>query len=153
MEHVYNNDGFSIGLSTTHGIQLNRFFIGIGAGIQMMMDIDDGLTLPVYADFRYDFFGVHSSNFFISVKAGYKFGINYQDNPESWCGISGLDITPNIGVRFRLRPNLGINLALNFTPLDVKKVKFNYDSTTDITTRTEKMVFRPRVGLSIGVDF
>ncbi|MBD5175362.1 MAG: hypothetical protein HDT06_06040, partial [Bacteroidales bacterium] len=56
--HLNNDGGFMLGVSTTQGIQFNKFFVGIGTGIQIMMDIDGGLVIPLFAHFRYDFFSI-----------------------------------------------------------------------------------------------
>ncbi len=133
-----NNDSFLIGISTTHGVQVNKLFLGAGAGIKMFMDIDDGLLVPLYAALRYDFFRVRPTNFFISAKVGYTIWSGI-DAREGCCGIMGFDFTPSVGARFRLKPNLGINVALNFMPVDANNSGQKY--------------FNPRLGISIGLDF
>lgn len=73
--------GFGYMLATTHGIQLNKNFIGIGFGITPGYVTEakwptrdtwrlSRATMPFYANWRYDFFNTNSWTPYIGVKGG-----------------------------------------------------------------------------------
>lgn len=100
----YINDPI-IGLTTTHGVQLaEKFFIGAGTGI--LTDIHFA-AMPLYTDFRFDFFNGKKVNPFVDLKAGYALTITHFDD-------SGLYLNPTVGVRIRLTERMGINIGLSF---------------------------------------
>lgn len=100
----YINDPI-IGLTTTHGVQLaEKIFIGGGTGI--LTDISFA-AMPLYADFRFDFFNSKKVSPFVDLKAGYALVITYFDH-------SGLYLNPTVGVRIRLTERMGINIGLSF---------------------------------------
>ncbi|MDE6484043.1 MAG: hypothetical protein K2L14_01420 [Duncaniella sp.] len=141
------------GLSTSHGVQIKKFFVGVG--LEGLTNLSDGVDIPVFADVRYDFFGRKTTNFFVGCKLGayvYSNGL-YFDYPGYNDGkATGLYFKPSIGVRFRLSPVVGINLALFYSPMNVKFPEAVWTS-DGYLEYSHKTVFINRLGLSIGLDF
>lgn len=70
--------GFTFSATTSHGVQLNKLFIGAGAGALYTCS-SYGVGIPVFADIRYDFFNFSAVNLFIGCKAGYSFASTEND--------------------------------------------------------------------------
>lgn len=70
----YSRNCQSIGISTTHGYQMGQWFIGGGLTILNCSGscfIEHKITLPIYAQVRYDHSLVSKNSFFALSKAGY----------------------------------------------------------------------------------
>lgn len=70
----------SLGLSTTHGVQLSEsLFVGGGVGVnqiaadELFSDTYSRYSFPIYLQARYDFKSISKTNFFIACKLGYQF--------------------------------------------------------------------------------
>ncbi len=141
-------------LSTTHGFQWNKNFFGIGVGItptycrvgelQLQFNLNPNpninpythlnpekkdhlkISLPLYANWRYDFFGSETFNYFVGLKAGvnlllnstckanYKWDdtqipIEYNLNDEA--GIVFLAL--NLGLRKRISSSSGLSFGIS----------------------------------------
>ncbi|MDE6416630.1 MAG: hypothetical protein K2K68_06360 [Duncaniella sp.] len=135
------------GLSTSHGVQIKKFFVG--AGLEGLTNLSDGVDIPVFADVRYDFFGRKTTNFFVGCKLGAYVYSWARAGSEK---VTGLYFKPSIGVRFRLSPVVGINLALFYSPMNVKFPEMEWTG-EEYREYSHETVFINRLGLSIGLDF
>lgn len=132
-----------IGVTTTHGVQLApKFFIGAGSGI--LIDSNE-FYIPLYADFRFDFFNGKKISPFIDLKAGYTLlGINSNGTGAG----AGLYLNPTVGFRIRLTERMGINIGLAYSLL--KSVEYEYD-------RWDMKIYSGELGSAIsikaGIDF
>ncbi len=116
-------DDALIGVTTTHGLQLaQKFFIGAGSGI--LIDIDGGFggaVMPLYADFRFDFWNGKKVSPFIDLKAGYTLEISSDD--YGFIG-NGLYLNPSVGFRIRLTERMGINIGLAYSLINFYESKY-----------------------------
>jgi hypothetical protein len=166
-----NPGGFSIGGSTSHGLQFNKLFVGIGAGA-LYIGHSYCTGIPLFADFRWDFFNRRLANLFVGLKAGYIFnagdddGISFYNeeehwpNNDAWGGYGSCYIRPSVGVRFRLSSLVGINLALSYYPIRYKAyeggITYGITETGEHFTRDDRKFFKidsHRLALTVGVDF
>lgn len=103
-----------IGATTTHGVQLaEKFFIGAGTGI--LTDFT-AVVMPLYADFRFDFFNGKKVSPFVDLKVGYTLGNSgrvYEDYDDEIC--NGIYLNPTVGFRIRLTNRMGINIGLAYS--------------------------------------
>ncbi|MDE7346374.1 MAG: hypothetical protein K2N48_06510 [Muribaculaceae bacterium] len=99
-----------LGLSTSHGFQFNpHLYIGIGCMLSCANPTGD-ITIPVFADIRYDAkFGKFTP--FVDFRGGF-----YSDGTS----YGGLYITPTIGYSFQHAKKINFNLGLGVTLRDVK---------------------------------
>lgn len=99
--------GFGAMALLSSGYQLNKAFVGGGIGFAHSGEYD---TLPVFFQFRYDFFKKNPKAFspFVSCRLGYSIGVNnlYYSN-------EGIFVFPSVGFRKGLSNRLGLNLGLS----------------------------------------
>lgn len=136
-----NAGGMTIGGTTSHGVQLNKLFLGAGLGA-IFNPSSYGVGMPVFAEARWDFFNIRSTNIFVGCKIGAIFnvgdnsyGISLVDQQGimevaygQWtdyygygcAGYGGIYLQPSVGVRFRINHTMGINIALSYLPLRFK---------------------------------
>lgn len=139
--YTFNLEGALIGVTTTHGLQLaQKFFIGAGTGI--LTDAGSGgsqsdisIVIPLYADFRFDFFNGKKVSPFVDLKVGYTADITSADFGVS----SGLYLKPTIGFRIRLTERTGINIGLAYSHINA------VDNKWYITDNT--------ISIKAGIDF
>ncbi len=106
---------FSYSLATTHGIQHKNYFIGLGFGIipgfagnSDKVEIST-IQLPLYANFRYDFFNLDMSlKPYIGIKAGYYLPISEFADSYGFPFYGALDF----GFRKRISQSSGISFGL-----------------------------------------
>ncbi|MCM1336371.1 MAG: hypothetical protein NC187_04955 [Candidatus Amulumruptor caecigallinarius] len=137
-----NAGGLTIGGTTSHGVQLNKLFLGAGLGA-IFNPSSYGVGMPVFADVRWDFFSLRTTNIFVGCKIGAIFNVGDDsygislDGPQQgnievadgqwtnysgygWAGYGGIYMQPSVGVRFRINHTMGINIALSYLPLRFK---------------------------------
>lgn len=127
----WNDNG--IGISTTHGYQINKHvFVGAGVGVQYhgMQYFESGVSVPFYADFRFDI-GNSSVTPFIEAKAGY-----------SASTFSGVYLSPTFGVRIPAKA-VGINIMVGYSAQE-----FKYEGYYRV-----RNAFDHTLNLGFGVDF
>jgi hypothetical protein len=115
---------FAIGVSTTHGLQINKkLFLGLGVS---GMYSHTWNNISTYLDGRFDFVSSRKFSPFVDLKIGFAsycdkvgyyynyYGTNdrYYDYSENRHG--GLYIAPTIGVRNRLTDNFALNIGLGW---------------------------------------
>lgn len=127
-----------IDVSTSHGIQISRVFLGLGVGIKYFHD-EEVLVIPIVADFRVNFLN-NDVTPFIGTKIGCSAGKS-----------GGFTLTPAIGCRFKIQDNFGLNLSLGYD-LQKSKVHLYYYSGshlyhTKVTENLGAIVFK------IGFEF
>lgn len=176
-----NAGGMTLGVSTSHGVQINKLFIGAGLGALFVPE-SDSLGLPIFGEARWDFFNLHTTNIFVGCKIGdiinckdsYGICLQAKDwngegewdrySDHSYGGYGGIYLQPSVGVRFRLNNMMGINIALSYLPMRFNReryygsVTYSYDSNGD--RQTERMngieyskFWSHRIALSVGLDF
>lgn len=136
----------TIGLTTTHGVQLTeKFFIGAGLGFESVgvdgsFDFDD-LSIPLYGDFRYDHWNNNKISFFAEFRLGYNI---------KWKGYmqNSIHINPIVGIRIRLNDRMGINIGLSYARYN--KLYFEWYSDSYNFYRT---VHHNAISLKAGIDF
>lgn len=154
-----DTNGVLLGVTTSHGVQLKRFFIGAGIG-GFVMPGGSGIGLPLFVDGRYDFFSVSKANLFIGCKLGYmpwlgaNDGLTLLENDEAdvmYGKLSGLYCNPSIGVRFRLTGMLGLNIALSYLPLSLECTYKNpyFENSYQVGDKFTDH----RLMLTVGIDF
>ncbi len=122
----WHNSGYAftyglIGVTTTHGVQLaEKFFIGAGTGF---LTDTKGIVMPLYADFRFDFWNDKKLSPFIDFKAGYTLDISSENDIFGVIG-NGLYINPTIGFRVRLTERMGINIGLAYSLINFYESKY-----------------------------
>ncbi len=140
---------FGYMLSTTHGIQWEKNFFGLGVGIatgyckfedMFIMDQSSGyyihpdkkastqLSLPIFLNWRYDFFSQRNWNYYAGIKAGVNLFIatsakvnyfwhntQFEDNRALEQGDAGTILfgALNFGVRKRLTSTSGLSFGLS----------------------------------------
>jgi len=171
----------SLGATTSHGIQLKKLFLGLGAGVLNTGD-DGGFGLPMFVDGRWDFFNHRNLNIYVGCKMGYYVRIGdpvgaemnyilhyrvdnsiYQETDiYSTNGYASptnsFYIQPNIGIRFRLTSTLGINLGISYIPL---RMQSTFDTSEYLLTQgiiqEDQHLLAPftshRIAINLGVDF
>jgi hypothetical protein len=155
---------------TSHGIVLNRnynyipiVFIGAGVGSQIYSKDDTHLYLfPVFGHTRIHFFDSRISPF-VDFKVGYSWGsINNDDldkalkalKIDSSISISGLYISPAIGVRYAIGSKSGINLSLGYTNQKISKISHSSEVIGFNTSQDWKVNLNlPAISLKLGFDF
>ena len=129
-------------LTTTHGVQINKLFVGAGTGILL-----PEVSFPLYVAGRYDFWGKHGINPYVSLRVGYIFrvkgsylmgrlsyethdtylsnGIEYREEYRWNEGYyaEGLYVQPQVGARFRMGRNTGFNLGISLNLINLKEMK------------------------------
>ena len=119
----------TIGVSTTHGIQLNQnLYFGIGANLSLYPsdnDFDTGSHFALFGDIRYDMGLTKKWSPYIDLKLGSGLMKEYYFN--HWAGdenkeIDGnmLLINPSVGARLRLSSKCGLNFGLSYIPFFYK---------------------------------
>ena len=94
-------------LLASTGYQNNKMFIGCGTGFILSGETQ---SLPIYAQFRYDFFKIDPMAFtpFKSLRAGYSLATS--DDAES-----GIFANPTIGLRKGISETVGLNIGLSYS--------------------------------------
>lgn len=138
-----------IGVTTTHGVQLaEKFFIGAGTGI--LTDIN-GVVMPLYADFRFDFWNGKKASPFIDLKAGYTLGIA---NDGYYSVGNGLYLNPTFGFRIRLTERMGINIGLAYSFITVCDwYWYNYDENYGTNSGGNYIERCSAISIKAGIDF
>lgn len=167
------------GFTTSHGVQLNKLFVGAGVGA-MFASSAFCFGMPIYADARWDFFSAKKTNFFVGLKLGYTVDIKVDDDygidlsEESYydattnyriikyAGFGGVHIQPSIGLRFRLNRITGINLTMSYLPLPLEKEtsicrrgqSAGFNESLEYSEYSEYSKFwSHRIAFSVGLDF
>ncbi|MCH5347271.1 MAG: hypothetical protein J1E63_09185 [Muribaculaceae bacterium] len=114
-------------ISTTHGYQVieNYLFVGAGVGLEYWHE-GSAVSIPIFADVRSDFYTANRFSIFGDLKIGYRAN-----------DAQGLTINPQVGVRFALNDNIGLNLGVGS---DIYKIQ-DLDGTGSAFT------------IKLGVDF
>lgn len=131
--------GFGANLTMTHGVQLgSKFFLGAGSGISYSSAyFSSGLAVPVYADFRFDFWGDNSWSPFVDLRAGYMINVS-----EYWgCGFM---VSPTIGMRKRINDRRGLNIGLTYMVSEAECYDYYYYGNLEVF----QSIF-----ITIGIDF
>lgn len=124
--------GFSLGGTTSHGVQFKNLFVGAGTGA-MFIPSSYSVGLPVFAEARWDFFRGRITNFFVGCKIGGifnigdKYGIDLDQGDNSaiygYAGYGNIYFQPSVGIRFRLNNTMGINVTLSYLPMKFNREK------------------------------
>ncbi|MDE5646764.1 MAG: hypothetical protein K2L69_09255 [Muribaculaceae bacterium] len=143
------------GATTSHGIQLNKLFIGLGAGYYSTAD---NHSIPIFADARWDFFGTRGVNFFAGIKLGYNkciysptpWGVGQYDEKNT----SSFYFQPSVGMRIRTGHSHGLNISLNYIPLRQQIVERNNEINNDDHSWTPIGYYtKGYIALGVGFDF
>ena len=143
-----HNDLLFMGLSTSHGFQINRHTY-VGAGFMLSLGFPC-IMLPVFADFRYD---VKFGKF--TPYADCRLGYSISDG-------GGMYFSPTIGYRFnwgrKANFNIGVGLTLCGQTDEIYESKFYEGETPDESFYVVYYVgkehkYYPRFTLRIGFDF
>ena len=137
-----HEDRLFLGLSTSHGYQINNHaYVGAGAILSLAFPC---MMLPVFADFRYDIsFGKFTP--FADVRLGYSFSDG-----------GGIYLSPTVGYRCnwgrKANFNIGVGLTLcGQTDEYSEYISGHHDSYKEISVRDHKVY--PRFTLRFGFDF
>lgn len=152
--------GFAMGLITSHGVQLKKFFIGAGIGVFYNFGCGDCYPTPLFINGRYDFFNIYKANLFIDCKLGYLANYSgevYLDTSndeyfETEFKGKKLFFNPSIGVRLRCSNICGINISIGYLPVKMTFTKIIYNNIIS-DTYTGRSVTDHRISLTIGIDF
>lgn len=116
----------SAGLQTVNGFQKKNFFLGIGLGLDYYIY----RSVPLFADFRYDF-GKGKNKFFAYTDGGINFewAEDHAANPVIiWDGVSNLGTFYNgiysdagFGYKTSKKYNAGLVLSLGYSYKSLKK--------------------------------
>jgi hypothetical protein len=152
--------------STSHGIVLDNnynyipmIFLGAGVGGQIYSEEDVQLYLfPFFAQTRIHFIDNWIAPF-IDFKAGYSWGSIHIDGldkrmdlTDSSLSISGLYLSPSVGIRFATGSKSGINLSLGYTHQRITKMTYSFkDSNTEYSKNWH--INLPAISLKLGMDF
>lgn len=158
--------GLTFGFSTTHGYQINQaIFVGAGVGVygdMVRSTVEAGshqgihsklyaATIPVYADFRWDWDIRRNCNPFFDLRAGYQFvrannplgNTFYTSNAftHSSLALAGQDtgclyLKPTIGFRYSLSDTEGLNFGFSYDIFMPKKFNVTAINSNMETTRT-----------------
>ena len=133
--------------TTTHGVQINKVFVGAGTGFLLPDLYCMAASIPFYVAGRYDFWGKGGINPFVALKIGYVWRIPgtetmgsdlyYEDKEYVEGGLTckyenylyegnigdGFYMQPTVGVRFRMGKNTGFNLGLSCNIFNLKTMK------------------------------
>ena len=95
-----SGNGSDVSVATIHGVQLNKFRVGIGVGYDAY---ENWRTLPVFLSAAYDFLPVRGNAFFVQLNGGYsKAWHHFQENDLSVRNIKpGPCAHPVLGYRLR----------------------------------------------------
>lgn len=158
----YNGAGLQ--LSTTHGVQWHGLFggIGIGGNITLLGEGPDVfmVSVPIYANVRYDFFSSKRTNFFASVKLGYTVGMGKWNDFEnrtdeiSCKSKGGLFFQPTLGLRLKSSSHTGVSIGLTMfnQNADFRQYSGNYfEGDPDIVKTWSKSL--QNIGLVFSFDF
>lgn len=139
-----------IEIMTSHGYQLNPyFFMGVGAGVNLYSDglyymgvqpwtkdqvtagvkdsMNISMTIPIFADFRFNFTDKGNIIPFAGLKLGYSMGLadsEYDDKDASGVGARktetklesvGLFASPSIGAKIMVSSSFAINMSFGYT--------------------------------------
>ncbi|MEY8588389.1 hypothetical protein [Phocaeicola sartorii] len=110
-----NSELHTTDLMTTHGLQFNQLFVGMGAGVRLG---DCFFGLPIYANARYSFTSKKVSPF-ADAKVGYAF-----------CDAKGFYAYPSVGVNWNCYKTLSIFLKAGYTYNQTKDLDINMNGVT-----------------------
>lgn len=153
----------AFGWFMTHGYQINhRFFAGLGFGLNWIMLYKNerewgedysghsfcGGTIPLYADFRWDYDILAKTAPFVDLKLGYQFIVGANDDDYHYYygdnlyvdnkNTKGIFLMPTIGMRTSIGSKRGINIGLSYN-IFVKR-RFNVSQTTEICLPGEEVI-------------
>jgi hypothetical protein len=151
-------------ISTSHGLVFDPTynyvpvaFLGVGVGTQIYFD-EEGMMylIPVFAHTRIHFIDSRVTPF-LDFKLGYSWGTVINDELENRLlvadnnvSISGLYVSPAVGVRFATGSKSGINLSLGYTLQKISKVSLFLE---DEKLTQNLKINLPAVSLKLGFDF
>lgn len=157
---------FGVGGMTSHGVQIQKLFVGAGAGY---IFTEPTHTIPVFADVRWDFFGNRGVNPFVGLRLGYTAvldpasynrDINYRDSEHTYhyseSNEASFYFQPTVGIRIRTAPKFGLNISLSYIPIKqcIKNYNtYNYDNPAWDDAETIKSYTRGYIALGLGFDF
>lgn len=164
----YNGGASGIGGTTSHGLQFNKLFVGLGAGYYYTAPQHN---IPIFADARWDFFGTRGVNFFAGIKLGYRIGLDVDSFMRSTTIIdpanekdgkypgevnpSSFYFQPSVGIRIRTGHSHGLNISLNYIPVHQQIREYNSEDygtghyrSTPIDSYTKGYI-----ALGLGFDF
>lgn len=142
-KEIVDDYNFNWLISTSHGVQINKLFIGAGVGFMYGMT-DYYSHIPIFADVRYDFFTSRQVSFF----AGFKIGAEARVG-EHWYGgfnsQSGIYYQPSVGFRVRTSNKVGLNFHLSYYPSRITTSEYSGYKNLTYTYGF--------LALGVGVDF
>lgn len=150
----YNGGILGIGGTTSHGLQFNKLFIGLGAGYYF---IGPQHNIPAFAEARWDFFGTRGVNLFAGLKLGYTIALDptsfyrQANDSNSEINASSFYFQPSVGLRIRTGRSHGFNISLNYIPIKQEGIKFN-DFSGDTYTKIYSYT-KGYLALGVGFDF
>jgi len=144
-----DNKTLTASLSTTHGIAMHRWRLGVGVGIE---GYDGWRTVPIFGSISFDFGKIKNNALYIQTNAGYAFGhrlekiegvINEKDE-------GGLMLNPMLGYRMESE-RFNVSIAAGYK-LQQTEYSFEWGGwwpyvTTDMTEDFNRFT------LQIGVGF
>lgn len=154
-------------ITTSHGVQFDKFFVGGGAGVTSFAlfayKYGFGAGLSIFAHGRYDFFNLKKTNFFLDLKLGYIFSPSseYNDNlyintesgrNSTYYEFSSVLAQPSVGLRVRLSSLVGLNFMLSYTPIRFKKADY-YISYEDYPVMAPDSFIGHSLSFTVGADF
>ena len=141
----------NINISTTHGVQINKFLF-IGGGADLNLQFDDYETLQscnIFGAIRYDICLEKKWSPFVNLKIGYNVkqpnirtslisseGEIILRRTDNWGGMEWVPVEDDIeqlplylniviGTRLRLSSKCGLNLSLNYSPIIYKNKEYS----------------------------
>lgn len=127
LELEWSTVNFSYMLATTHGVQFKNNFIGVGLGIipGRYGDAENKISLPLYANWRYDFFHLDKPlKPYIGIKAGYYSITAFLKTLYGWFPLyAALDF----GLRKRISDTSGVSFGLSVQNSNDSKAYFSSD--------------------------
>lgn len=127
-----------IELTTSHGIQLNPY-IFLGGGVSLDCCTESlFFAAPLFVNARVTPL-VGNITPFVDVKGGYSLGY-----------IQGPYFSANIGCRFGLTRNVGLNVGVGYSFISVSKRQYIYDP---LNKFAGERILTNGIGINIGFDF
>lgn len=153
-------------ITTSHGVQFDKFFVGAGAGVTSFQPFSCagyGAGMSIFAHGRYDFFNLKKTNFFLDLKLGYLFSPSsvYNDNlyinmgserSDTYYEFSSVLAQPSVGLRVRLSSLVGLNFMLSYTPIRFKKADYHL-SYEEYTIMAPEHFTGHSLSFTVGADF
>jgi hypothetical protein len=137
-------------LTTTHGIVMKRWRIGVGVGIE---GYDDWRTVPLYVTGSFDFGRVNDNWLYLQMNGGHAFAryINEIEGASNGEENGGLMLNPMIGYRMNAR-KFNVSVAAGYK---LQRVDYSFDwiwgwpaTTTQIDEEFHRFMFQVSVGFN-----